>query len=93
MFTDIIHIKPTAPFNFDLSATIFNNGDKQIRTFQNGIFNQVIRVDGNLTFARVTSEGKVDTPKLTVTLTSQTELNELEKEKAKKTIIQPFTLL
>ena len=38
----ILKIQPETPFNFDLSAKIFSNGDPQIQKYENGSYWQVI---------------------------------------------------
>jgi len=69
------------PFDFDLSAMIFSNGDKEIRSYANGKFWQVIRIDDKLALAVIESLGTVDKPRLCVTLRSKKESSNREKSR------------
>ncbi len=62
----ILKIKPETPFNFDLSAKIFSNGDPQIQKYENGNYWQVISLNDRLVLVTVRSSGSVDNPELTV---------------------------
>ncbi len=75
-------LKPVPPYDFDLSATIFSSGDKQIRRYENGQFWQVIRLGNKLALATVRSIGTVDAPELTFTLASTRMLNKDEQSEA-----------
>jgi DNA-3-methyladenine glycosylase II len=66
----IVVLKPVPPYDFDLSATIFSNGDKQIRRYDNSQFWQVVKLNSNLLLATVRSRGTVDAPELILTLKS-----------------------
>jgi DNA-3-methyladenine glycosylase II len=59
-------LSPLPPFNFDLSVSIFSEGDPQIRSYREGAFRQAIRIHGRLVLVTVTSEGTVDRPELQV---------------------------
>jgi DNA-3-methyladenine glycosylase II len=61
-------LSPVPPFDFDLSAAIFSEGDPDIRSYREGIFRQVIRVEGRIVLAEITSEGTVDRPRLKLRL-------------------------
>jgi DNA-3-methyladenine glycosylase II len=90
--TGKIGITALPPFSFDLSSEIFANGDKQIRSFENGRFWQVIRVNGKLVLAVVESTGIVDEPKLTVELKSDSVITEEDKKTAENTVKALFSL-
>jgi hypothetical protein len=62
----ILKIHPEAPFNFDLSAKIFSNGDSQIQSYENGSYWQVIHLNARLVLVTIRSTGTVDNPELTV---------------------------
>ena len=47
-FTETFTLQPLAPFNFDLTAQIFSSGDKQIRSYANGEFHQVLKSTATL---------------------------------------------
>jgi DNA-3-methyladenine glycosylase II len=87
-----IEILALPPFSFDLSCEIFADGDKQIRTSENGRFWQVIRVNGKLVLAVVASTGTVKKPKLTVDLKSDNAITEEDKKSAKKAVTALFNL-
>ena len=87
-----IMIAALPPFSFDLSAEIFANGDKQIRTYKKGRFWQTIRADGKLILATVESVGAVDKPKLYAELKSDRALTREDKKKAEEAISVLFNL-
>lgn len=60
----IIRLFPTTPYNFHLSAMIFSGGDPQIRTYSNGIFRQVLDIQGTAVLVEVFSRGTADAPEL-----------------------------
>ena len=70
MFTEQITLKPVPPFNFDLSAKIFSKGNPQIRSYENGKFSQVIRLNRKLALLTLVSVGTVEKPKLLAELKS-----------------------
>ncbi|MDH7509894.1 MAG: DNA-3-methyladenine glycosylase [Methanolinea sp.] len=51
-------IRPVAPYDFSLSCRVFSGGDPAFRTFQNGIFSQVIRVGGDPFVIRIRDVGE-----------------------------------
>lgn len=59
-------LSPVPPFDFALSAFIFSGGDPEIRSYADGAFRQVLRMDSRLLLVTVTSEGTVDRPRLKV---------------------------
>jgi DNA-3-methyladenine glycosylase II len=85
-------IKPVPPFDFPLSATIFAGGDPQIRTYQNGKYWQIVRVNDNLILITITSLGTVDNPELSVELKSNEEISEDDKELTEEIIGSLFNL-
>jgi DNA-3-methyladenine glycosylase II len=91
-FSDTFVIQPLEPFNFDLTAHLFCNGDKQVRTYMNGKFQQVLRINGNLVLANLTSMGSIEQPVLSVKLISNNLLTSLDNQKAQETISYIFNL-
>jgi DNA-3-methyladenine glycosylase II len=87
-----IMIAALPPFSFDLGAEIFTNGDRQIRTYEKGRFQQIIRANGKLILATVESAGTVDKPKLCAELRSDRELTQEDKKKAEEAISVLFNL-
>jgi DNA-3-methyladenine glycosylase II len=69
-------INPVPPFNFDLSAAIFREGDERIQRYENGCFWQVIRPNGKLVLALLRSTGTVDDPELSVNLMPDGDLSD-----------------
>ncbi|MCQ8894544.1 MAG: DNA-3-methyladenine glycosylase [Methanolinea sp.] len=51
-------IHPVAPYDFSLSCRVFSGGDPAFRTFQGGIFSQVIRVGGDPVLIRIRDIGE-----------------------------------
>lgn len=90
--TTKITVKPFPPFDFELSATIFSDGDRQIRKYEKGRFWQVIRVDGKLLLTMITTAGTVDEPKLAVKLESNERISQSDREKAEEIISTLFNL-
>lgn len=92
IYTETLCIAASAPFNFDLSAKIFSNGDEQIRRYENGVFWQVIRINRKLALARIESAGTQENPKLTVQLKKKYKLTEEDKKTAAGIIRSLFNL-
>lgn len=91
-FTETFQLQALAPFNFDLSAQIFSSGDNQIRAYANGVFHQVLRLNGNLVLAKLTSKGTIEQPKLTIELKSNNPLTPQDKQTTEETIRFIFNL-
>ena len=51
-------IDAVPPFDFELSANIFSDGDEQIRKYEGGEYWQVIQVNSKLVLATISSSGK-----------------------------------
>jgi DNA-3-methyladenine glycosylase II len=87
-----LKIKPITPFDFDLSATIFSDGDNQIRTYENGKYWQVVRSHNKLVLITITSFGTVDNPELAVELKSNEEISHHDKKIIEAIISSLFNL-
>jgi DNA-3-methyladenine glycosylase II len=85
-------IHPTPPFNFDLSAQIFLDGDRQIRSYADGRYRQVIRLEGPLALATITSTGPTREPRLSVELASDQALSRADANVARRIIRRLFNL-
>jgi DNA-3-methyladenine glycosylase II len=59
-------LEPLPPFDFNLSAQIFSNGDERIQRYEDGVFSQTVRLSGAPALIRVSSQGTGDRPKLLV---------------------------
>jgi DNA-3-methyladenine glycosylase II len=91
-FTETQIINALAPFDFNLSAQIFANTDRQVRAFADGCFSQVIQLDGKLILVNLTSKGTVDKPKLKFELKSNSTISLNEKNKSEAIISYIFNL-
>ena len=91
-FIEKLFVTAVPPFNFDLSAQIFANGDPQVRRYEKGVFRQVIRVHTKLAIISVTSVGTVENPKLAVELRTNCKLSKADVQKAKKIVSHLFNL-
>ncbi len=85
-------IKPDPPFDFDLSAAIFSEGDAQIRRYEKRKFWQVIRVNNKLILITVTAPGTVEEPELSVNLGSDNEISNADAQKAVEIIRTIFNM-
>jgi DNA-3-methyladenine glycosylase II len=84
--TETLILTCVPPFDFNLSATIFSDGDKSIRKYQDGKFWQVIRLDDSLILVTMKLLGTVEDPKISVDLRSDHRVSEADKEQAKQTV-------
>jgi DNA-3-methyladenine glycosylase II len=91
-FTETFTLHPLAPFNFDLTAQIFSSGDEQLRSYANGVFHQVLRINGNLVLVKLASDGTVEQPNLMVELQSNNPITPCDKQIAMQTIQFIFNL-
>lgn len=85
-------VRPLSPFDFELSATIFSDGDRQIRKYEKRRFWQVVRVDSKLFLAIITTAGTVDKPKLSVELESNRKISQSDRVKAEEIVCALFNL-
>jgi DNA-3-methyladenine glycosylase II len=91
-FTKSFKVEATEPFNFDLSAQIFRNGDKQIRTYQNGVFSQVIKLDRQLALIKIFKDRTVEKPNLRVEIAANNPVTTEDELKAEENIKFIFNL-
>jgi DNA-3-methyladenine glycosylase II len=63
-----MRLYPKIPYNFHVSAMIFSGGDPQIRTYREGIFRQVLDIQGSTVLVDVFSRGTADMPELYFTI-------------------------
>ena len=83
---------PTAPFDFELSAAIFSEGDTQIRTYYKGKYWQIIRIANELVCVVITSIGTIDKPKLLVEVRADTEFLGEHLKMVRETVVNLFNL-
>ena len=91
-YTETLAIDAVAPFSLDLSAQIFIEGDRKVRSYKGGCFSQVVNVDGKLVLAKLCSSGTVDRPELTLELHANDNLSANEAKKAEQVISYIFSL-
>ena len=87
-----LNIEPVPPFDLDLSARLFSEGDGRIRRYEAGRYWQVIRLNERLALATVQSLGTVDEPSITVELEPDEGISEQEEMAARASIIKIFNL-
>ncbi len=83
-FSEKFTIQATAPFDFDLTAQIFRNGNKQIRTYSNGEFSQLFRIDDKLVLAKLKSKGTVQQPRIEIALSSNNPVTTGDQKRGEK---------
>lgn len=83
---------PVPPFDFDLSAKIFSEGDERIRRYENGTYWQVLRLDHKMVLATLCSSGNVDRPELSVKLMPDEALSGDDVKKAEETVRYLFSM-
>lgn len=85
-------LEPTLPFNFDLSAEIFSDGDERIRKYQAGKFWQVLRTNGKLVLVCLRYNDETDKPALLFELESESDFSCEDVQTVRKTISLIFNL-
>ena len=91
-FTESFKVEAAAPFNFDLTAQIFRNGDPEIRIYREGVFRQVIRLGSRLVLVEVSSVGSVEQPKLAIKLRANEAVTAQDKRQACEVVKYIFNL-
>ncbi len=86
-----LKIKPVPPFDLDLSARIFSDGDARFRRYEAGVFWQVIRLGERLALVTLRSLGSIDAPELSVELVPD-EFSGDEVEEAEEIVRRLFNL-
>jgi DNA-3-methyladenine glycosylase II len=91
-FRQKLTIEPLAPFDFALSSKILSYGDKKVRAFRDGVFSQVVNVDGRLVLIQLSSNGHVDKPRLTFELQSDVSLSKGQIQRTQEIVNCIFSL-
>lgn len=91
-FKETFTVKPLAPFSLELSAQIFTGLNRQVRSFTNGTYSQVLHVNDKLVFTKIISKGKVQQPKLQIELASNQPITTQTKQGAQELIEYIFNL-
>jgi DNA-3-methyladenine glycosylase II len=92
MYPVHLKLKPTPPFNFELSTRIFSEGDAEIRRFEKGKYRQLLRTDNHLIMVTIKSSGTTNKPELSVDLDSNKPISDEDQKSVQKTIINIFNL-
>jgi DNA-3-methyladenine glycosylase II len=92
IFFESFPVEALAPFDFDLTARIFNSGDKQIRSYTNGKFSQVLKTEGQLALIQLISVGTVEQPKMNVEIKSNSPITANYKQKTEEVVKFIFNL-
>ena len=74
------------PFDLDLSAQIFSNGDGRVQWYEDGVFSETVRLAGAPALIRVASQGTVDHPRLLVQVEPEDAFTEEDREKDRAAI-------
>lgn len=85
-------VKAVPPFDFDLSAKIFSDGDRQIQKYENGTHWQVVRIGSKLVRMTVKALGNVENPRLSVKLEPDEGISYEDKRVAKEMTTSFFGL-
>jgi len=91
-FTESFQVEALAPFDFDLTAHIFSRGDNQIRSYANGKFSQILKINGKLILIQLSSVGTIEQPKIAVALKSAETITSKDKQKAGEAVKFIFNL-
>ena len=91
-YTEKITVTAVPPFRFDLSSEIFANGDNQIRNYENGLFWQIIRVNGKLLLITAKAAGTADKPEVAAELKSESAITLEDRKKAAEAVNALFSL-
>lgn len=88
----MLKIEPTPPFDFDLSAKIFSDGDKQICKYSEGKFLRVIQVNDKLILIVIESKGSVNEPEILVELESNGRILDDDRKITEEVVCSLFDL-
>lgn len=91
-FKETFTVEPLAPFSLELSAQIFCGLSRQVRCYSDGVFSQVLAVNGKLVLARITELGSVHQPKLQIELIHNQFITPETKKAAQQAIAYIFNL-
>jgi DNA-3-methyladenine glycosylase II len=90
--TEKFELECVSPFSFKLSASLFSNGDGQIRRFQDRRFWQVIRIHDQLALATMEDSGTIDNPRISVKLQSNRIMSSDMKSQARTVLAALFDI-
>ena len=87
-----ITINPLSPFDFDLSAKIFSNGDERMQRYEGGIYWHAIRLGDRPALIQVSSSGTKNDPELKVEIQQQGFISSKNRREIKALVDKLFNL-
>ncbi len=87
-----LKINPLPPFDFDLSARIFSDGNEQVQRYEAGEYWQAVRLEGKLALLTLRSTGVVDRPEIIANVASERDFSEADARRAEEIISTVFNL-
>jgi DNA-3-methyladenine glycosylase II len=87
-----ITLEPLPPFDLNLSARLFSEGDSRIRRYEAGAYWQVLRLGKRLALATVRSLGTVEEPRLSLELLAEGGISGPKETAAKDLVCKIFNL-
>jgi DNA-3-methyladenine glycosylase II len=91
-FIETFTVDALGSFNFELSAQIFSKGDPQIRSYIDGEFYQVLKINNTLILITLTSKGTVLKPRIGVELKTNKLLTQKDRQIIKEKIYFIYNL-
>jgi len=91
-YTEKFTVEPLAPFSLELSTQVFSSGDPRVRGYKDGVFSQVLQLEGSLVLVRITSKGTTEKAQLAVELKSNQPITAKTKQAALHEITYIFSL-
>jgi len=91
-FKETFTFEALSPFSLDLSAIVFCSGNPHVRSYQNGVFTQVLSLEDTLVLAKVKQAGDVNHPVLEVELKSNQPITAKTKHAAQTALTYIFSL-
>ena len=88
----VTYLFPRSPYDFSLSAAIFGRGDPRFRIFGQGIFRHALDTGDKPVLVEVWSKGSVNSPKLCLSIRSDTVISKSEIKKVKELISSMFNI-
>ena len=85
-------VEPVPPFDFDLSAGIFSDGDPRYRFYDGEEFWEVMRIDGRPVLFTIVSSGTVEEPRLRVELRAAEDISGPDVKAARAMVESHFNL-
>jgi DNA-3-methyladenine glycosylase II len=88
----VAFLYPRPPYDFSLSASIFETGNPQIRMFSHGTFRQALDTGDTPLLVEVCSKGSVTAPKLCISIRSENAISKGEMKNVEGLISSMFSI-